>query len=103
CLCGRRRAADEQIFCVRSVHPVPYAACKIRAVDEVVWSTDTLPDLLEEANRRDYAVLKVHSHPRGYERFSDRDDASDAAVFSSVYGWVDGPGPHVSAVMLPDG
>ncbi len=75
CLCGRRRGSDE-ILCVRSVHPTPYDACKVRTRDEVVWSTDDLPTLLAEAAQHDYALLKVHSHPQGFETFSRRDDAS---------------------------
>lgn len=102
CLCGYRRGVDT-ILCVRSVHPIPHEACSVRQADAVVWSTDGLPALLEEAARRGYAVLKVHSHPEGYDEFSSRDGQSDRTVFGSVYGWVDGPGPHASAVMLPDG
>lgn len=102
CLCGHRRGED-MILCVRSMHPIPHEACSVRTSEAVVWSTDSLPALLEEAARRGHAVLKVHSHPQSYDQFSTRDALSDRTVFASVYGWVDGPGPHASAVMLPDG
>ncbi|MBK6940904.1 MAG: ThiF family adenylyltransferase [Planctomycetes bacterium] len=102
CLCGLRRGVDT-VLSVQSVHPIPYEMCSVRRVDAVVWSTDSLPTLLEEAARRGRVLLKVHSHPQGFDEFSTRDDASDRSVFASAYGWVDGPGPHASAVMLPGG
>ena len=49
------------------------------------------------------AVLKIHSHPGYYERFSEVDDASDGDLFPSLHGWTDNGLPHASAVMLPDG
>lgn len=62
-----------------------------------------LPGLLEVAGERNLALLKVHSHPGGYDDFSDLDDESDRLLFSSVYGWMNNEDPHTSAVMLPDG
>jgi hypothetical protein len=59
--------------------------------------------VLEEAQKRDLAILKIHSHPGGYERFSSADDRSDADLFNSVYGWTDSLSPHASTVMLSDG
>jgi hypothetical protein len=59
--------------------------------------------LLEEASRRGGALVKVHSHPGGFPRFSRYDDNSDTDLFSSIHGWFDDDFPHASAVMLPDG
>jgi len=53
--------------------------------------------------QKGFAILKIHSHPGGYPRFSSVDDAADAALFPSVHGWVDGAEPHASAVLLSDG
>jgi len=87
---------------MHEVHPVPYSLCE-RAEDRVKWSTNQLRPLLDKARKRGFALLKIHSHPTGYPRFSGVDDASDAILFPSVHGWVDGEDPHASAVMLPDG
>ena len=59
--------------------------------------------LLTKAAQRDLAILKIHSHPTGYRKFSATDDISDADIFNSVVGWTDSQYPHASAVMLPDG
>src|SRR5947209_2117015 len=102
-LCGRRRSRSRHALTVRKVVPIPHEECKIRAPDRVTWSTRRLIPLLEEAARRDLAILKTHSHPGGYPQLSSVDDAADADLFNSIFGWTDSAFPHGSAVMLPDG
>ena len=102
-LCGRRRGNDVQCMTVRKLVPILYEECKVRTPDRVTWSTRRLVPLLEEAGRRDMGILKIHSHPTGVESFSVTDDAADADLFGSVFGWTDSDHPHASAVMLPDG
>jgi len=102
-LCGRRRSRSNHCLTVRSIVPIPYDECKARTPDRVTWSTRRLIPLLEEAGRRDLAILKIHSHPGGYPQFSSVDDESDTDLFNSVFGWTDSEFPHASAVMLPDG
>lgn len=102
-LCGRRRSDERHVLTVQRVVPIPYNECKVRRPDRVTWSTERLAPLLEEASKRDLAILKIHSHPTGYEKFSAVDDESDADLFNSVFGWTDSQYPHASAVMLPGG
>ena len=102
-LCGRRRSESRHCLTVRTVVAIPYDECKVRAPDRVTWSTRRLIPLLEEASRRDLAILKIHSHPGGYSQFSSVDDESDVDLFNSVFGWTDSAFPHASAVMLPGG
>lgn len=102
-LCGRRRSKSLHCLTVRSVTPIPYNECKVRREDRVTWSTKRLIPLLEEAEKRDLAILKIHSHPGGYSEFSPTGNDSDADLFNSVFGWTDSAFPHASAVMLPDG
>ena len=102
-LCGRRPGEVAHCLTVRLVVPIPYDECRVRTPDRVTWATRRLLPLLEQAARRDMAILKVHSHPGGYPAFSAVDDAADRDLFASVHGWVDGDYPHASAVMLPGG
>jgi hypothetical protein len=102
-LCGRRRGAANHCLTVCSIVPIPYDECKERTPDRVTWSTQRLIPLLKEAEKRDLAILKIHSHPGGYPQFSSVDDESDSDLFNSVFGWTDSAYPHASAVMLPDG
>lgn len=79
------------------------AACAIRTPDRVTWSTDTIVPLLDRAADQGLTLIKVHSHPGGYDQFSAQDDAVDATLFPLIHGWIENPVPHGSAVMMPDG
>ena len=109
-LCGRRLGdpsdgpwGSRHVLTAHEVVPVPHDACHERTLTRVSWPTDSVMPTIERAAQRGLAVLKVHSHPTGYDAFSEFDDASDGALFPSVMGWVDDDGPHMSAVMLADG
>jgi len=102
-LCGRRRSDSRHALTVRTVVPIPYDECKVRTPERVKWSTRRLVPLLQEACRRDLAILKIHSHPAGHSQFSWTDDEADTDLFNSVLGWTDSVYPHASAVMLPEG
>ena len=102
-LCGRRRSGTHHCLTIRKLVPIPYNECKVRSPDRVTWSTQRLIPLLETAAQEDLAILKIHSHPGGYEDFSGTDDESDKDLFNSVFGWTDSAFPHASAIMLPSG
>lgn len=102
-LCGRHRGSSSDVLVVREVFPIAYADCPVREEGLVTWRTQALEPVLLAAEKERLGVVKFHSHPTAYPRFSSTDDASDADLFSSVYGWVDDDGPHASVVMLPDG
>lgn len=102
-LCGRRRSKELHVLTVQAIELIPYDECNVRTPTQVTWSTNRLRPLLEKAEQRDLAILKIHSHPGGYRAFSETDDRSDDDLFNSVFGWTDSAFPHASAVMLPDG
>ncbi len=101
-LCGRACSGDRRRLVVHRIHPIPYGDCE-REVGRIRWNTASVVPLLEEVARRGMAIIKIHSHPTGYDQFSDVDDANDRQFFASVYGWFDDDEPHASAVMLPSG
>ena len=49
------------------------------------------------------SVVTIHSHPNGYELFSEIDDQNDRELFASVCNWFDDGRLNGSAIMLPDG
>jgi hypothetical protein len=102
-LCGRRVSQRRHVLTGYKVHPIAYANCSQRTPVRLTWSTKEIPPLLEEASRKDLAVIKIHSHPKPVTDFSALDDESDTDFFNSVYGWMDNQLPHGSAVMLCDG
>ena len=101
-LCGRLRQSAAQTLTVRRIVPVPHELCD-RAENRVTWPSEYLASLLDEAKRKDMAVVKIHSHPSFYERFSLQDDESDSDTLTAVANWLGADEPHGSAVMLPDG
>lgn len=104
-LCGRRVGKDKHILTVREIKLIPYDECAVRTPLRVTWSTDSLVPLLVKAAAAGGAILKIHSHPGGFPRFSETDDEADAELFESIYGWTDSDefAPHASCVMLPGG
>jgi hypothetical protein len=101
-LCGRRAGQERHILMVHRIVPIPYEECPIRRPDRITWRTDRIEPLLEEATKKGMAILKIHSHPGYYDRFSQVDDAADRDLFASIYAWLDDGQPHMSALMLPD-
>lgn len=102
-LCGRRAGKDKHVLTVREIKLIPYEECSIRTPLRVTWSTESLIPLLVRAAETDSAILKIHSHPSGFPKFSETDDEANSQLFESVYGWTDGDAPHASCVMLPNG
>src|SRR5690349_10039241 len=99
-LCGRRESPGASILAVHKIVNIPYAACQ-RHEYRITWPVLLVRDLIDEAARKEMAILKIHSHPGGYDQFSDVDDASDGELFPSIHAWTDDGLPHASAVMLP--
>lgn len=101
-LCGRRSGKDRHCLSVMEVVVIPYDECE-RLSDRVTWPTALLEPLLQRAAKESLAVVKVHSHPGGYDRFSETDDASDVEFFDAAESWNESDLPHGSVVLLPCG
>lgn len=102
-LCGRREDKDRPVLTAREVAVVPYEECSVRRPDRVVWSTAILDRLMTKIWKSGLSVVKVHSHPGGYDRFSSLDDESDTALSISFDELFQEGLLHGSAAMLPDG
>ncbi len=101
-LCGRHRGGDRHCLSVREAVLIPHDCCE-RYEDRINWPTSFLEPLLVKAHREGLAVVKVHSHPGGYDRFSQHDDISDEEFFRAAAIWTESDEPHASVVMLPCG
>jgi hypothetical protein len=101
-LCGRHEQEGLSILLTHKIELIPHNEC-YREEDFIRWKTDRIIPLIEQAERYNMAILKIHSHPGGYIRFSEVDDRSDNELFTSIFGWCDGNEVHGSAIMLPCG
>jgi molybdopterin/thiamine biosynthesis adenylyltransferase len=99
-LCGRLAGGERHIFTARKIVSIPYNQCD-RNPASITWPTHFADGLMQEAMKRGMAIVKVHSHPGGYDRFSEWDDRSDKSFFRSVCDMLDDGQPHASAVMIP--
>jgi ThiF family/Prokaryotic homologs of the JAB domain len=102
-LCGRARRSNLELLVVHDIVPIPHEVCRVRTPYNVVWPGTAMEPVLERATKLGMAVVKVHSHPTGYEWFSNTDDIAEREMFPSVFGWLDTDAPLASLVMLPDG
>lgn len=102
-LCGRFSSNDVEYIMVFDLTLIPYNECYSRESDILIWPTERIKPYFEKIGRYNMALLKIHSHPGGYAKFSETDDTSDRELFNSAFGWATNDKPHVSAVMLPGG
>jgi hypothetical protein len=102
-LCGRHMHKKHNLLLVHKLINIPYNQCDIREPNLLKWSTSILIPHLNEAVKREWALVKIHSHPTGHPTFSKTDDKSDIELFDSVYGWMDNQKIHASMLMLPTG
>lgn len=101
-LCGRYTHGDTIQLLVHELTLIPYNEC-VRKPDLLNWKTERVIPYFERVAQKDFAILKIHSHPGGYDDFSRTDDKADRELFESVFGWSETDNPHASAIMLPDG
>jgi hypothetical protein len=101
-LCGRASSGRGHRLMVRRLELIPYSACRERHPDRVTWPTSLLVPLIMEAERYNWAVVKIHGHT-GYDRFSIVDDDSDRKLFPSLYSWISTDAPHASVIVMRDG
>lgn len=101
-LCGRREAPNASILMVHKLFMIPLVECK-RDEYRITWPVELVQHLIVEAAQKQMGILKIHSHPGGYDQFSEVDDQSDSELFPSIHAWTDDGLPHASAVMLPSG
>lgn len=102
-LCGTHRGDRGTALCVHRIIPVPDDTCIERSPITVVWPIEPYVSLFSEAARKKMVVLKIHSHPSGFAKFSSLDDKADRALLGSLLHLVPSETGHASAVMLPDG
>ncbi|WP_163416672.1 HesA/MoeB/ThiF family protein [Flagellimonas sp. HSM57] len=99
-ICGRSNNGNT--FLVHDLIHIPHDLCE-REFDFIKWPTHLIIDKLPAMLTKNLGLFKIHSHPGGYEQFSELDDESDLELFDSIYGWFDNEDYHGSLILLPNG
>jgi proteasome lid subunit RPN8/RPN11 len=101
--CGRAAGTNRHRLVARSIFPIPHDQCD-RHRNSVTWQApESIDELLTLAEMEGLSLVKVHSHPQGFDRFSGVDNASDAELLPTLQSWIGADIPHGSAIMLPGG
>ena len=79
-LCGRRESPRASILTVHKIVTIPYSACR-RDEYRITWPVELVQQLIGQAAAKGMGILKIHSHPGGYDRFSVTDDTADNELF----------------------
>tara|TARA_R110002096_G_scaffold312051_1_gene506318 strand:- start:1914 stop:3308 length:1395 start_codon:yes stop_codon:yes gene_type:complete len=98
-ICGRSSIGNT--FLVHKLINIPHNLCE-RTPNYIKWPTSLIAKELPKMVEKDFALFKIHSHPGGYNQFSNLDDKSDLELFDSIYGWYNNANLHGSLVLLPD-
>jgi len=96
--------SDEVILLVKEIKHIPYEACSIRTPVLLSWPTEKfLIPYYEHLEKEGLSLIMLHSHPTGFNDFSDTDNVNDLKILPRLSSCIDGLQPHGSAIMLPDG
>jgi proteasome lid subunit RPN8/RPN11 len=102
-LCGRFSDDSVEYVMMHQLTCIPHESCHSRDPDFIEWPTKLIHPYFEKLAKSNFCLLKIHSHPGGFTRFSETDNQSDLEFFDSAFGWSGTVKPHASAVMLPNG
>ena len=101
-LCGARLGANH-VYCIHDIIEIPQDACILRTAVAVRWNVRALVPVLEKALKRGLWVMKIHSHPGNYDRFSPQDDETDIELAKGIEAILERGSYLISAFMLPEG
>lgn len=92
------------ILLVKDIMHIPYEACRSRASNFLSWPTEKLlMPHYERMEKEGLSLIMLHSHPGGFNNFSDLDNENDFKILPRLTSCIEGKQSHGSAIMLPDG
>lgn len=70
---------------------------------QITWDNNRFLSILKQAEGKDYGVGIIHSHPGGFNSFSDIDDENEKRLFQLAFNRNGNKNVHASLVMTPPG
>lgn len=103
-ICGRSLVdGEEDRFLSREVIILDDNDLVASLPSQVCWDNKHFVKVLKRAESKGFAVIAIHNHPSGFDRFSHTDDKGEFHLFTLAFNRNGGSRPHASVVMLPDG
>lgn len=103
-LCEPVLHEETTILLIKEIINIPYSACASRTPVFLLWPTeDYLMPQYEHLEKECLSLIMLHSHPNGFNGFSNTDNENDLKILPRLTSCIEGKQPHGSAIMLPDG
>jgi proteasome lid subunit RPN8/RPN11 len=99
-ICARAPGPRTRLL-VKDAVFVPYAQCKERHPDYLMWPGMALEEAIDRAEKEGLSLILTHSHPGGLFDFSLQDNESDQLTMPGLFQAIGEM--HGSAIMTPDG
>jgi len=103
-ICGRSIIKGvEEKFLSREVHFIPDDTLITSEYNQVSWHNKHFIDVLKKAEVKNLAIVLIHNHPDGTNKFSTIDNDGEYHLFKLAYNRNGGIDSHASLILLPDG
>lgn len=108
-LCGKSEIKNdmwdgggEVRFLSKEIIPIPDSYILEHSTDRVKWDTELFRKALKRAKDEQLQICLVHSHPSGYEKFSELDDEEERGLFETLYKRNGQTSPNLSLIVTQD-
>ncbi|HBC31161.1 ThiF family adenylyltransferase [Petrimonas sulfuriphila] len=103
-ICGRSIIKDvEERFLSKEVHFIPEDKLITSEYNQVSWHNKYFIDVLKKAEVKNLAIILIHNHPDGVNRFSEIDDDVEYHLFKLAFNRNVGANSHASLILLTEG
>jgi molybdopterin/thiamine biosynthesis adenylyltransferase len=108
-LCGRSLiqndiwdGGSEYRFLSKYIIEIPDDEINSHDGERVNWNTKTFQQILKKAEDEDLAISLIHSHPAGFNTFSEIDNNNEIDLFRTIFNCNLGEKPHLSMMITYD-
>ena len=98
-LCSKAVRENDVYLFMKKFMPISYENTD-SSPQYVKWKFKDMMPTIQEAVDNGLCIIKVHSHPNGFNNFSETDNNSDKELFPAIYELTDEDSYHVSMIFL---
>lgn len=98
-LCSKIVRGNDVYLFMKKFMPISYKNTESSS-RYVKWKFKDMMPVIQEAVDKGLNIIKVHSHPNGFNDFSETDNNSDKELFPAIYELTDEDSYHASMIFL---